>query len=295
MATSDQVEVPAPRPRLLERLRLWFEQTFVGRCVERTIELRPFDRALALASRSFIALLPLGMVATSLGPSSNSGGFAQAVVDRFGLQGEAAKQVKSFFAPPQQVRGSTTILGALVLVYSVVGFARLLGRLYEGAWRLPPSGLKGAVRGLGWVAATAAYVAFILPLRNGIEDHTGPFLGRIAIVITSCAVWWLTPYILLGGRVSRRSLVPTAVLTTLCMGIAGVVSGVYMPRSIGNSGAHYGPVGVAFALVSWLIAISLVVLVCASVGAVAGERWFSPERNAAEVAPGAGTATVAGP
>jgi membrane protein len=258
--------------------------------------MRPFDRGLALASRAFIALLPLAMVATSLFKSSNPAGFAQSVIDRFGLQGEAAKQVKAFFAPPQQIRGGTTILGLLVLVYSVVAFARLLGRIYEDAWRLGPSGLKGAVRGLGWVAATAAYVAFILPLRNGIEHHTGPVLGRIAIVVTSCLVWWLTPFILLGGRISRRALIPTALLTTAAMGVAGVLSGVYMPRSIANSGAHYGPVGVAFALVSWLISISLVVLVSAAVGAVAGERWFSPRREAApEVTPSSGTATVAGP
>src|SRR5690242_21309647 len=50
---------------LVARVSAWFFKTFVGRCVERILELRPFDRALALASRSFVALIPLGLVAQS--------------------------------------------------------------------------------------------------------------------------------------------------------------------------------------------------------------------------------------
>ena len=64
----------------------------MGQCVDRIIELRPFERALGLASRAFIAALPLAIVTTSLTPAAREGGLAQGLIDRFGLTGDGRRR-----------------------------------------------------------------------------------------------------------------------------------------------------------------------------------------------------------
>ena len=278
-----ETEDQEPRSRVPDwagDLHARFFDTFVGKCVERIVELQPFDRALAIASRAFIAIFPLAIVATSLSPTARSGGFAEGIIDRFGLEDQGAALVRQLFASPTQVRSSTTFLGIIVLVYSVFSFARLLARMYEAAWHLPKSGVRGAMRGLVWVAGLAAYAMFVLPLRNGVVNHTGRVLGDIVVLATAIAIWLFSPWVLLAGRVPWRSLVPTAIATTVTLGGVSVWSGLYMPGAITTAGARYGLVGVAFSLVSWLIAVGLALLVAAAIGAVGAERWAPPPASA---------------
>jgi membrane protein len=277
---------PAPRrlPPWVADVRAWFLETFVGQCVRRIVELQPFDRALAIASRAFIAIFPLAIVVASLSPAASSGGFADALIERFGLEGEGATLVRELFASPTQVRSSTTFLGIIVVIYSVFSFARQLARMYEAAWHLPRSGVRGAMRGLVWVAGLGAYGTFLLPLRNGLVDHTGRFLGDVIIFASVTLVWLFSPYVLLAGRIPYRSLLPTAAATAVTMGAVSVWSGFYMPGAITTAGERYGLVGVAFSLVSWLIGIGLALLVAAAVGAVAAQRWVPPPASA--LAPG---------
>ena len=255
--------------------------TFVGKCIGRILEMQPFDRALAIASRAFIAIFPLAIVVSSLSPAASSGGFAEGLIERFGLEGEGATLVRQLFASPTQVRSSTTLLGIIVVIYSVFSFARLLARMYEAAWHLPRSGVRGAVRGLVWVAGIAAYATFLLPLRNGLVNHTGHFLGEAIVFASVMLIWLLTPYVLLAGRVPYRSLLPTAASSAVTMGAVSFWAGLYMPGAITKAGERYGLVGVAFSLVTWLIGIGLALLVAAAVGAVAAERWVPPPASAA--------------
>lgn len=250
--------------------------SYVGECFRRTVGLKPIDRALAIASRGFVALLPLAIVSTSLSPAARNGGFAQGVIDRFGLDGQGAEDVRRLFATPSEVRGGLSVLGVLVLAYSVLGFARILTRVYEQAWQLPPSGLHGLARGLVWVAAAAAYVGFLAPLRGAATHATGRLVSDIVVLATYTACWLVTPQLLLAGRVPFRRLLPTAALTAAGMALAGVVAGVYMPGAMTTSAERYGLVGVAFTIVSWLTGIGAVLVVAAGIGAVTAERYVPP-------------------
>ena len=274
--TDNGDDTPPDQPGPVAGVLAWFDTTFLGQCVDRILELQPFDRALAIASRAFVAIFPLAIVATSMSPAARSGGFAEGIIDRFDLEGDGAARVRQLFATPTEVRAGTTLLGILVLVFSVFSFARLLARTYEAAWRLPRSGVRGALRGLVWVAAIAGYVGFLMPLRTAVIDETGRIIGGAAVLTTTTLVWLFTPYVLLAGRIPYRSLLPTGVVTAVALGLASMASGVYMPEAIATAGARYGLVGVAFSLVSWLTGIGLALLVAAAVGAVAAERWVPP-------------------
>ena len=271
----DTSEAPRQRSRM-EAVRAWFQTTFAGQCVERIIELQPAERGLGLASRAFVALLPLVIVATALSPTARSGGFAQGLIDRFDLTGEGAAYVRRLFATPDQVRGGTTIVEIIVLLYAVFSFARLLARTYELAWRLPKAGLKGAARGLAWVGAVVAYVGLLLPVRTFFTHNTGTVGAGVVIVLFTTAIWLFTPFVLLAGRVGWKSLLPTGVLTAVALGLTTLAGKVYLPHAFTTSGERYGLVGVAFSMVSWLIVLSIAILVSAAIGAVAGERWIPP-------------------
>jgi len=66
-------------------------------------------------------------------------------------------------------------------------------------------------------------------------------------------------------------------VTAVALGLTTLAGKFYLPHEFTVSGQRYGLVGVAFAMVSWLIVLSVAVLVSAAVGAVAGERWIPPE------------------
>jgi membrane protein len=65
--------------------------------------------------------------------------------------------------------------------------------------------------------------------------------------------------------------VPTALLTSFAMTAISVGSVIYMPGAIGRAATHYGPIGIAIALVSWLVGIGFALTLSAGVGAVLGD------------------------
>ena len=85
--------------------------------------------------------------------------------------------------------------------------------------------------------------------------------------------WWFTIWFLLGGRISWRELFPAAVATAVFwLGMEAVFS-VIFSGMVTSDDTKFGPIGVVFALMSWLIAIGVVIIL----GAVAGIVWR--ERN----------------
>ena len=74
---------------------------------------------------------------------------------------------------------------------------------------------------------------------------------------------------------SWRALFPAALATSLCYAGLGVYTSIAFSRSIVCDDERYGPVGVVMVLVTYFIAIGVVV----HLGAVLGRMWN--ERHAA--------------
>ena len=79
--------------------------------------------------------------------------------------------------------------------------------------------------------------------------------------------------VLLAGRITWRELFPSAVATAVFWLGMEVVFSVIFSGMVTSYDTKYGPIGVVFALMSWLIAIGVVIIL----GAVAGVVW--QERN----------------
>ena len=258
----------------------FLERSFVGRCIYRFIELESVDRALALSSRAFVALIPLAIVASALSPAGED--FGDRMVDRFELDGAAARAVRQLFATPSDVRGAVSVVGLVALIVTSVSLGRMIQRTFERIWRLPPEGPRGVLRALTWIGAFALWLAVVVPIRNALQDVELRGLGVIVTVATATALWVWTPYVLLGRRVSWRHLLPSAVITGIALSILTAVSVLYLPGTIERAAELYGLIGVTFAFVTWLFVTALVIIAAAIVGAEAvgadGRHDRSPRR-----------------
>jgi membrane protein len=241
---------------------------FLRACLDRLVQIQFVDRAIALGSLSFTALFPLLVIVAAYAPGSD--GLADALIERFHLSGETADLLRSAFDQPSDVQGAVSVIGVLLLFGSALSLTRGLQRLYELAWRLRTRGMRGTTAGLKWLLIVIVWVTAFGWARDWLVDHTGALVSLIIALAGNGALWLITPFVLLDGRVELRRLFPTAALTALGMTAASVASVIYMPEAIGTSASRYGSIGIAMALVSWLVGIGFVLTGCAAVGAVLG-------------------------
>lgn len=212
--------------------------------------------------------------------SRDSGsGFANDVIDRFDLRGATAQSVREAFTSPETVTDSISAVGLALLIIAALSFSRSMQSLYEHAYGLPSLGMRNTIWDLAWLALLAAYSS-VRPVASGLFDR--PIPQAAVSIALGTAAWTATPYLLLGRRRHWRMLMPGAVLAALGMSALGATSVIWFPRTIESSADQFGVMGVAFALLSWLVAAGFVVVAAATGGAVATEglaRWASPRRG----------------
>jgi len=235
----------------------------------RWVEVQGVDRAMALAAQAFSALIPLLIVYSAVASRGDGKSFADSLIDRFDLEGAAATTVRQAFTASQTVEDSVSLLGLLLLLISALSFTRGLQRLYERAYGLSTLGMRNSHRGLEWLALVVVYTS-VRPVVAGLFDST--VLRIAASLVLGAGLWTATPYLLLGQRVSWRRLMPGALLTAVGMSVLGTSSVIWFPRTVASSADQFGSMGVAFAMLSWLVAAAFVVVATATGGAVASER-----------------------
>jgi membrane protein len=256
--------------------RLKLDHTLAGHVLVRLLELRVVDRALALSSKLFIAILPVAILASAL---VSGQAFGDELVERFGLTGAGAHAARVLFAAPSQVQAGLGFLGVLILASSVLSFARALEAVYLDCWRLPPSTPAAFTRRLTWLAGFCLYIAVLSPLRTLITD---PLAQRLVAAAGAGALFLWTPYVLLARRVTWRRLLPTAAITAAAMLILGVGAAIALPRMLTHNTERYGLIGFTFSIVTFLFVVAAVVIAAAVLGSVIDERSRRPRRDGTE-------------
>lgn len=235
---------------------------------ERLVDVRIFQNSLVLAAQAFLALFPLLILVYAIIPPGASTGLVNVLRSRFGVSGDSADAMSRLLLDREGLQQSLSVISALLVLGSATAFTRALQRVYEGAWGVPKLGLRGVWRWLAWLTVIGCYfslIGFIAHLVRVREVSTG------VSVILAFVLWWWTPFLLLGGRVCWRALIPGAVLTTIAQFLLYVGSSLVMPRLIKSNEADYGPIGVLFALESWLVVLAGVLVVSAAFGAILGQ------------------------
>ena len=98
--------------------------------------------------------------------------------------------------------------------------------------------------------------------------------GAVALIYFT-GYWWFTLWLLLAGRVPWRRLFPCACATGLFWLGMEAVFALFISRMVISENQEYGPIGIVSALMAYLIAIGVVIILGAVVGLVWLERGLS--------------------
>jgi membrane protein len=223
------------------------------------------NRGLIFASVLLLCFFPFLIVATSLTGRSAS----TTVVRDLGLNHEAAADVGRVFASPHATSGQLSGLSYVLFIVGGIAAATAVQDLYEAAFDLKSRGFKDTWRRALWLALVFGGGFFVAWLGKPVRNLGGPALLAGLAFPYFAAFWWFTMWFLLGGRVSWRALFPSAIATGVCwVGMEVVFSLVYS-NSVIHDYKKYGDIGVIIAMMSYFIAIAVVIIL----GAVAGQVW----------------------
>jgi membrane protein len=241
--------------------RTRFEQSLGGEVLDEMVRIEVIDRALALASKLFVAVIPLSIILKAIVPGSGS--FGQDLVVGFGLSGLGASATRTLFATGGEVRGAVSVIGVVIVLYSVLSFTRALQRVYLNVWRLHPQPFDALARQVAWMVGFVVYSALLSPLRDLEHGRNLGVLYTAAAIALGAAFWVWTPYVLLGRRIQWRRMLPTGLLTAAAISLYSIGTSLFLPAIFTRNAERYGLIGIAFGLVTWLFAYAGVVVVCA--------------------------------
>ena len=258
----------------LPEYRARLEASFPGRCVGAFVELQGLDRAMAIASQSFTALIPLLILTSAALPTGSENSVSDSIIRRFELTGESARSVQLVFA--QSEPGSVGVGSVLLLLFSATSLTRRLQRLYLQSYGLPPMpGVRGSFNAALGLGALLVEIALLSLLRTLVRALPLAWtLGAPLTILAGLVFWTSVPYLLLDRRVAWRRLLPGGVLAGCAISVYSVATTFYMPRLMASYSARYGLFGVTVALVGWLLCVA-VILVTTTV--VAAELDRAPE------------------
>jgi membrane protein len=273
---------PGVRPAI--RAAQWGKKKYAGSLAEdvwrRLDTMDVINRGMVFAATLLLCLFPFLIVVSAL-----AGRPAASALTRYtGLNGQAAADIGHLFA--SSAATSSAVVGTASMVFFVFGgiaAAAALQEIYEQAFDRPHRRIKDLPHRLAWLAVLIG--ASLLSGWAGpwLRHVGGPVLLAVAGLVWATGFWWLTMRILLAGRISWRALFPAACATgVLYVAMQTVFSLVFSAMVISNEHT-YGPIGTIFALLSYLIAIGVVVIL----GAVVGLAWYerSPGTSAADQSP----------
>jgi membrane protein len=229
------------------------------------------NRGMLFAATLLLCFFPFLIVANALAGQSAVNGLAR----HLGLNKEAAGDVSRLFTSASSTSNSITGTSWLFFVLGGIAAATAIQELYEAAFERDRRGMKDMPRRLVWLAVLVGCSALAGWAGPGLHEAAGPvLLGLVGLVVLT-AFWWFTMWFLLAGRIPWRELLPAAIATAVCwLGMEVVFSFTFSSTVISDN-KKYGTIGVVFALMSWLIAIGVVIILGAVVGVVWRERDLS--------------------
>ena len=167
------------------------------------------------------------------------------------------------------------------MVFFVLGgiaAAAALQEIYEQVFELPHRGMTDVPHRLAWLAVLIGTSLLTGWTGSWLHHAGGAALLAVAGLVWSTGFWWLTMRILLAGRISWRNLFPAACATGVLYVAMETVFSLFFSGMVISNDNKYGPIGIIFALLSYLIAIGVVVIL----GAVVGLAWYERSSGKSE-------------
>ncbi|MEV7776107.1 hypothetical protein [Kitasatospora sp. NPDC086791] len=286
-AHGDEPPAPSPGPqtpgkagagkarqtRQARRAAEWGRAKYIGSWAEslwgRLDAVDFLSQAMVLAATLLLCAVPFLLVVSALAGRSAVAG----LTSRLGLSPQASADVGHLFASSSATSSSVTGLSWVFCILGGLAVAVSIQQLYQRVFQLPRQAWD-RLRALVWLAAVVGSLA--LATLVGRTFHAKqPVLWWIISVVACVGFWWFTMWFLLGGRIAWRRLVPCAVATgAFWTGMLVVFHFTFSGMVVGNE-QEYGPIGVVFTLMSFFIAIGVVIILGASMGMMWHDRGMS--------------------
>lgn len=255
-------------------MRTWVQKKYAGSAAEdlrrRLQAMDVINQGMLFAATLLLCLFPFLIVVSAL-----AGRPVVNVLTRYaGLTGQAAADTDHLFA--SSAATASAVVGTASMVFFVLGglaAATALQQIYERAFDLPHRMIRDIPHRLAWLGVLIGTSLLTGRAGPGLRHAGGPALLAAAGLVWSIGFWWLTMRILLARRVSWRALFPAACATGVLYVAMEVVFWLFFSSMVISNDNRYGPIGVIFALLSYLIAIGVVVILGAVMGLVWRERW----------------------
>jgi membrane protein len=249
-------------------LQVYDEVPYLRRIVDEIARVELLDRALVLGAQALLALIPLLMVFGAFMPADWGNELTSQVRDVLGIDSDDMDALREATSVATTTAGDVGWLSLVVALASASSFGRALARMYCKVWDLPPIGGLGAIRrSLLWIAGwivTLQILAVVLRTFSGI-----PLTQVVHLVLQlgfNLLLWWWTAYLLLRGRINWLALLPGAMVSALLIVLLGTLSNLFMPRYARVNLEQYGPLGLVFAIATWLVVFGGVLVLAAVVG-----------------------------
>jgi len=233
----------------------------------------PLQSAL-LSLYVLVAVLPaLLVIEEYLDPHPNS--LANSIVRHYKLNAPTASLIHSVLAEGHSHELGSALLAIAGALFFGLGFGRVLQLVHARAWQLSlPSKqadqvLYGAVL-LGLYGLLALLLVQLTELK-GSPRWVGLTLalGWIALLVLFF-VW--APWLLTHKRVTRRDLLPGAVLTALGIVLLMLASSYVMQFWVDFYARDYGGLGVVLAIYFWIAFSSAIIVWAASLSPALADR-----------------------
>jgi membrane protein len=240
----------------------------------------PLQSAL-LSIYILVAVLPALLVMEEyLDPHPNA--LASQIVHHYRLNASTSELLHNVLGQGRSHElGSALLAIASALVFGI-GFGRVLQLVHSRAWKLDLA--TGPLDQVGYGAVLAGlYGLLLLLLLQLNEFHTSSILIKALLGVGWVGFLTLffdvAPWLLTHRQISRRDLLPGAVLTALAVVGLMIVSNFVMQFWVDLYARDYGGFGVVLAIYFW-IAFSSAVIVCAASlsPALAARRSLRAER-----------------
>ncbi|HLN15424.1 MAG TPA: YhjD/YihY/BrkB family envelope integrity protein [Acidimicrobiales bacterium] len=229
------------------------------------------NRGMLFAAILLLCFFPFLIVADALSGRSAVEGISR----HLGLNHQAAHDLSTLFTSTTSTSNAVSGLGYLFFIVGGIAAATALQDLYERAYELQSRGMRDILRRLVWLAVLVGASWLAGWAGPHVNKGGGPVLVALLALVVITVFWWVTMWFLLAGRISWRRLLPGAVATAVFWIGMEVVFHFIFSNTIISDDKKYGAIGIVFALMSWLIAIGVVVILGAVVGIVWDERQLS--------------------
>jgi membrane protein len=227
------------------------------------------NQAFVLAALLMLCVVPFMMLVSAV----KGVDYVDNVSRHMALDDAASQDVRALFGPHSGTLASVTVLSLIGLALFAISVGAVVKSFYLQVFTVDTSEATGIWRVPVWVAVALAGSSGAFAVNNWLEDARG---GNILVVVFDVLVmvcfWWWSMHFLLAGRRTWQYLLPAALSTTLFWIGLRVFSSFGFSSAIVANEKKYGPIGVVFILMYFLIAVGVVILLGAVVGVVWEER-----------------------